>query len=452
MKPLSAPDSLFLIIERRNQPMHVGGLLLLRPPKDAGPDFLAGIVERTKAATTAYPPFNQRLVRHMGLWFWEEDDHFDIEQHVHHVALPKPGRIRELLALVSKLHSALMDRAKPLWEMFVIEGVEDGRAALYFKLHHAMADGVAGMRLLAKVASTDPNDRNLQPIWAMPPTEIKGPKPHERLLPALTAAAREQAKAIPRVAKEVYRSIREAGVDPDHVSVFQAPQSILNQAVSGSRRFAAQSWPLERIRAAAQLHGVTLNDIVLGMCSAALRTYLLDLNALPDRPLIAMVPVSLRRDDSDSGNQVAMVLANLATDLADPVDRLHAIVRSMKLSKNRFANMTPLEIIEYVSTTMLVSGMNIATGLLPKVQAFNVIISNVPGPREQLYFNGAAVEGVYPVSIVLDGQALNMTLQSYADKLEFGLIACSRTLPRMQRLLQYLEDGLTELERALPLT
>lgn len=452
MKPLSAPDSLFLLIERRNQPMHVGGLILIRPPEGAGPEYLAGVLERTRAATRAYPPFNQRLVRKMGLWFWEEDDQFDLDQHVHHVALPQPGRIRELLALVSKLHSALMDRAKPLWEMFIIEGVEDGRIALYFKIHHSMVDGVAGMRLLQKVMSTDATDLDLTPIWAVPPATEKGPKRHENLMLALGAAVREQAKAIPHVASEVWRSIREAGVDPDHVSVFQAPQSILNQAVSGSRRFAAQSWSLERIRAAAQVHGVTLNDIVLGMCSTALRNYLRELDALPAKPLIAMVPVSLRKDDSESGNQVAMVLANLATDIADPVDRLHAIVRSMKLSKNRFANMTSLEILEYVSTTMMVSGMNIATGLLPKHQAFNVIISNVPGPREKLYFNGAAVEGVYPVSIVLDGQALNMTLQSYVDKVEFGLIACSRTLPRMQRLLQHLEDGLTELERALPLT
>lgn len=451
MKPLSAPDSLFLLIERRNQPMHVGGMILIRPPEGSGPEYLAGIVERTRAATKAYPPFNQRLVNKMGLWFWEEDDQFDLDQHVHHVALPKPGRIRELLTLVSKLHSALMDRAKPLWEMFIIEGVEDGRVALYFKIHHSMVDGVAGMRLLQKVMSTDPNDHNLTPIWAVPPAAEKGPKRQESLMPALAAAVREQAKAIPHVASEVWRSIREAGIDPDHVSVFQAPQSILNQAISGSRRFAAQSWSLDRIRAAAQLHGVTLNDVVLGMCSAALRTYLLELNALPAKPLIAMVPVSLRRDDSESGNQVAMVLSTLATDMADPVDRLHAIVRSMKLSKNRFANMTQLEILEYVSTTMMVSGMNIATGLLPKHQAFNVIISNVPGPRQKLFFNGAAVEGVYPVSIVLDGQALNITLQSYVDKVEFGLIACSRTLPRMQRLLQYLEDGLTELERALPL-
>jgi diacylglycerol O-acyltransferase len=447
MQLLAPTDSMFLLIERRNQPMHVGGLILIRPPKGE-PDFLQGVIERARAATVAYPPFNKRLVKRMGLWFWEEDKDFDIEMHVHHVALPHPGRIRELLALVSKLHGALMDRAKPLWEMFLIEGVEDGRAALYFKLHHAMADGVAGARLMQKAFTEDPTLRNSTPIWARPP-EKREAKAGQSPLDAAVDMARAQLNALPKVAAEVLRAIRDVQDDPDQVSVFQAPQTMFNQEISGSRRFAAQSWSLERIKAAAQKHGVTLNDLVLAMCSTALRRYLIEHDALPERPLIAMVPVSLRKDESDSGNQVALVLGNLATDIDDPGERLAAIARSMQNSKKRYADMTPLEIIDYVSTTMSLSGLNIATGLLPKVQAFNVIISNVPGPRKTLYYDGAKAEGVYPVSIVLDGQAVNITLESYDGKLEFGIIACSRTVPRVQRLLQYLEDGLVELEREL---
>jgi diacylglycerol O-acyltransferase len=154
----------------------------------------------------------------------------------------------------------------------------------------------------------------------------------------------------------------------------------------------------------------------------------------------------MRRDDSDSGNQVAMVLANLATDVADPRKRIDAIVGSMKHSKERFERMSQLEIMNYLAVVMAPGGINMATGLAPQWQAFNVVVSNVPGPRKTLYFNGARLDGTYPVSIVLDGQALNITLTSYVDNMEIGLIACRRTLPHMQKLLQYLEDALVELE------
>ncbi|MGH8481462.1 MAG: WS/DGAT domain-containing protein [Nevskiaceae bacterium] len=200
------------------------------------------------------------------------------------------------------------------------------------------------------------------------------------------------------------------------------------------------------MRAAGKALGATVNDVTLGMCASALRRYLLDLDALPDKPLVAMVPVSTRKDDSDAGNQVAMVLASLATHIGDPGDRFTAILRSMKAAKDRLARMSQLEMMNYLAVVMAPSGLNMATGLAPTWQAFNVTISNVPGPKKTLYFNGARMEGTYPVSIVLDGQALNITLTSYGDDMEVGLVACRRTLPHMQKLLQYLEDGLAELE------
>jgi diacylglycerol O-acyltransferase / wax synthase len=200
------------------------------------------------------------------------------------------------------------------------------------------------------------------------------------------------------------------------------------------------------MRAAGKALDATVNDVTLAMCASALRRYLLDLEALPEKPLIAMVPVSMRKDDSDSGNQVAMVLANLATDLDDPRERLEAIIRSMKSSKERFSRMSQLEIMNYLAVVMAPSSINMATGIAPTWQAFNITISNVPGPKKRLYFNGARLDGTYPVSIVLDGQALNITLTSYGEDMEVGLVACRRTLPHMQRLLQYLEEGLEELE------
>ena len=184
------------------------------------------------------------------------------------------------------------------------------------------------------------------------------------------------------------------------------------------------------------------------MCWHALREYLISQNALPDRPLIAMVPMSLRKDDSAGGNQIAMILANLGTHICDPANRLRVVQASVREAKKRFSQMSPEEILNFTALSMAPTGLNLLTGLAPKWRAFNVIISNVPGPREPLYWNGARLEGMYPVSIVLDRIALNMTLTSYRGQIEFGLIACRRTLPSMQRLLDYLEQSIRELEIA----
>ncbi len=450
MKPLSPQDQMFLLLERRNQPMHVGGLQLARPPKDAGPDYTQKLAESIRSHVTAHPPFNLRLERKLGAPFWVEDEEFDIEAHFRHLSLPSPGRIRELLALVSQLHSSHLDRAKPLWEFYLIDGLEDGRIAIYSKIHHALVDGIAAMRMMIRGTSDSPNAVTI-PIWAMPPRkrEVDEDRSGGGFWSGVGEAGQilaAQAKTLPTVTRELYRSIRAARSNPDYVSVFQAPKSILNQRITGSRRFAAQSWSLERIRAAGKRHDATLNDMVLAMCGSALRRYLIELGELPDKPLTSMVPMSLRRDDSDSGNQVAMILANLYTTIDDPVERLQAIQRSVQTSKDRFGKMSQAEIVNYMAATMAPFSLNYATGAAPRWQAFNVTISNVPGPKEKRYWNGAELEGMYPVSIVIDGQALNITLNSYADKLEFGLIACRRRLPHMQRLLDYLEQGLAELE------
>jgi diacylglycerol O-acyltransferase len=451
MKPVNAIDSGFLWLEKTNQPMHVGGMQLYTPPADADETFGAKMVEKMRSHKTLYAPFNKRLTRKLGVWFWEDENDFDPEYHVRHLALPKPGRIRELLALVSQLHSNLIDRNRPLWEMYVIDGIEDGRIAIYVKIHHALVDGVAAMRLLQKSLSEDPQERDMVPVWAMPPSKKRSAKKAEPLdgLTALADVLNQQARSLPRVTQEVVRSIRASlSNDPDYVSAFQAPKTLFNTRVTGSRRFAAQDWDLERIKAAGKRHNATLNDVVLAMCASAMRQYLLEQDALPDKPLIGMVPVSLREDDSISGNQVGLLLANLATDEADPIKRLKKIKSSMQHMKERFATMTQTEIMNYVATVLAVNGANMAAGIAPEWQAFNITISNVPGPKKALYYYGAKLEGTYPVSIVLDGQALNITLNSYNGQLEFGVIACRRTVPHMQNILRYLEDGLRELENS----
>ena len=235
---------------------------------------------------------------------------------------------------------------------------------------------------------------------------------------------------------------------------FGAPRTIFNVPIGGARRCAAQSWPIERVMAIKSAAGVTVNDVVLAMCGGALRAYLIEQNALPDKPLIAMVPVSLRTDPSSTGgNQVGAVLVSLATDLADASQRLGAVSASMRTNKEVFAQLPKLQ-------RMALSAFNLSPLLLSAISPslgaaappFNLVISNIPGSREPLYWNGSRLDGNYPFSIALDGQAVNITLSNNADNLDFGLVGCRRSVPSLQRLLGHLEASLAELERAVGTT
>ncbi|MFU8927231.1 WS/DGAT/MGAT family O-acyltransferase [Acinetobacter puyangensis] len=444
MRPLNPIDFIFLSLEKRQQPMHVGGLFLFKIPDDAAPNFLQDLVQDIRQSKAIpVPPFNQVL---NGL-FWDVDEEFDLDHHFRHISLPAPGRIRELLTYISQEHSALIDRAKPLWTCHIIEGIEGNRFAMYFKIHHAMVDGVAGMRLIEKSLAHAPNE-TIVPPWCVRNNKLKRPETKPiSVVKTLFKLAKTQLQSTPIVLRELTQAItKELGKHPDYVSTFQAPASILNQRVSSSRRFAAQSFELQRFRNIATNLHTTLNDVVLAVCAGAIRSYLLSINQLPKRPLIAMVPASIRNDDSDHGNQITMILANLATHKANPLERIAIIQRSMQHAKERFKRMTAQQILNYSALVYGPAGVNILSGLMPKHQAFNLVISNVPGPTEPLYWNGAQLDALYPASIVLDGQALNITMTSYLDKLEVGLTACRQAMPRMQSLLALLEEEIQTFE------
>jgi diacylglycerol O-acyltransferase len=233
-----------------------------------------------------------------------------------------------------------------------------------------------------------------------------------------------------------------------------APRTIFNQKITGSRRFAAQRWPIERLRTIGQATGTTINDVVLAMCSGAVRSYLLELDALPDAPLVAMVPVGLKAKESaiastEGGNAIGAVMCRLGTDLADPADRLESIHRSMLDGKQALSSMTSTQIL---AMSALGQAPAIVAPLL-RMQGivrppYNLIISNVPGPRTTHYWNGARLTGNYPLSIPIDGMALNITCTSYDGDVDFGLIGCRRTVPHLQRLLVHLDDELEALEKA----
>ena len=350
---------------------------------------------------------------------------------------------------VSQEHSSLIDRAKPLWSCHIIEGIEGNRFAMYFKIHHAMVDGIAAMRLINKSLSSDPQAKRIVPPWCVEGSRGKRQgAPKASRIKNIMGGIKEQLQATPRVVTELSKTVfQDMGRNPDYVSSFQAPSSILNQRVSSSRRFAAQSFDLDRFRHISKALSVTINDVVLAVCSGALREYLISQQALPKKPLIAMVPASIRDDDSAVSNRITMILANLATHKEDPLERLNLIRRSVQNAKQRFKRMTASEILNYSAFVYGPAGLNILSGAMPKRQAFNIVISNVPGPTEPLYWNGAKLDALYPVSIVLDGQALNITMTSYLDKLEVGLTGCRHALPKMQTLLTHLEDEIQRFEK-----
>ena len=445
MRPLHPIDFIFLSLEKRQQPMHVGGLFLFQIPDNAPETFIQDLVADIRnSKSIPVPPFNNKL----NGFFWDEDEEFDLDHHFRHIALPHPGRIRELLTYISQEHSSLIDRAKPLWTCHIIEGIEGNRFAMYFKIHHAMVDGIAGMRLVEKSLSQDPNAKSIVPPWCVEGPRAKRLKePNVSRFKKIMNGVMGQLESTPRVMYELSQTVmKDMGRNPDYVSSFQAPSSILNQRVSSSRRFAAQSFEFDRLRHISKSLGVTINDIVLAICSGALREYLLSQDALPKKPLIAMVPASVRDDDSSMSNRITMILANLGTHKEDPLERLAIVRRSVQNAKEKFKRMNSNQILNYSAFVYSAAGLNIASGLLPKRQAFNLVISNVPGPREPLYWNGARLDALYPASIILDGQALNITMTSYLDKLEVGLTACRNALPKMQNLLTHLEEEIQRFE------
>ncbi|MGP4713766.1 MULTISPECIES: WS/DGAT/MGAT family O-acyltransferase [unclassified Psychrobacter] len=452
MRLMTAVDQLFLLLESRRQPMHVGGLFLFELPEDeqdSDSDFVYNLVQQMQTSTVPPSfPFNQVLEN---LLFWKEDDEFDVEHHFRHVALPSPGRVRELLMYVSKEHSRLLDRAMPLWECHVIEGIlpesegQPGRFALYIKIHHSLVDGIAAMRIVQKTLSQSPNDPVSLPIWSM----VTRSNDKDKLIsevPSTRRIIKEQLSTIKPVFTELMDNFKHSG-DEDYVGTFDAPKSILNQRISASRRIAAQSYDIRRFETIAEQFDISVNDVVLAVCSGALRRYLLDLKALPKKPLIAFVPMSLRGDESASGNQISFLMANLGTHLEDPAKRLQLIHDSMNSGKRRFRRMNKAQVINYSAIAYAWQGLNTLTGLFPKKQAFNLIISNVPGSKKELYWNGALLKALYPASILVNGQALNITLASYLDRIEFCITACSKRLPHVQDMLTLIEEELTILEQ-----
>lgn len=456
MKRLSLIDDSFLRIESRRQPFHIGMLMLFEPPAGAQKDFVAQLVARLRQSTRATPPFNQRLVWRRGLHYWAEDEDFDLGHHFVHTSLPKPGRIRELLALVSRVHGGHLDRDYPLWRMYLIEGLEDGRFALYLKIHHSVVDGVSAVQSLTEMMAPSAEESMDRP----PPWEAIRTKTDARqvpvssaaanVVPALYSMARERLRMVTPLVRELRATFEDFRHKNPHLALAgQAPRTLLNKKVSATRRIAAQSYSMPRIKAVAKAFDASSNDVILAMCGSALRAYLKGLGELPDRSLVGAVPVSVRTADNESANQVSFTLVTLATDIENPTERLHAIRDGMRYNKERMRRLSPGQLQAYAALSLLPGAAGMLLGLARDRALGSLCISHVPGPRTDLYWQGARLTGLYPASLVTDGGTLNITIVSRHDFVDFGLVACRKSVPQVQRLLDYLEDALKELENAM---
>jgi diacylglycerol O-acyltransferase len=457
-------DSGFLYLEAPETPMHVAGLSLFEFPERVNQrKFMAQLGEGYRSTNELRKPFAHRVSRGLlgrfGPLYWEHDPDIDLDYHVRHSALPRPGRYRELFTLVSQLHSTLLDRSRPLWEAHLIEGLQDRQFAVYTKLHHATVDGVGGTRLTEGSCSPDPDaTTELSPLSIEAHEKFKAQHGHASVAD-LEPSEFELKTIVEFLRAQFDTSAHAFGVIKDYAVTWlglgnglavpwrHVPHTMINTKVSSARRFVAQSWSIDRVRAVSKAANVTINDVVLAMCSGALRRYLEEQGELPEHSLRALVPVSVREeDDFDSPVAISYIVADLGTRYEDPIDRLDTIVESTQAGKEMLGELTSREAGLYA--TLVQTPLFVATmmGVADRFPPVSTVISNVPGPREQLYCNGAPLIGTYPVSAVFHGFALNITFVSYNQNLDFGIIACRRTVPRMQRLIDYLEQSLAELE------
>lgn len=462
MRPLSALDALFLHLETPATPMHVGAAHLLERPRAcrSGDDYLLRVRRHVARRLHLSPVFTRRLET-MPLAFanpvWVRADDIDLEHHVVLVRLPKPGTHAQFEATVARLHAQPLDRARPLWRFHVIDGLADGGLGFYTKIHHATLDGAAGVALAHALLDVTPAPRAVAPARRRPRDQPGLVAMVGTALKASSAQSFNLVRQLPALARVAARlAVGSTGFARQFAF---GPRTPFNHVIEAGRSFATASLPLVDVRRIAGAQDATLNDVVLAIISGALRRYLAARGGVPQRSLVAALPVSLREAGNVEATTLAtMTLASLATTIADPLERLLAIQASTASAKavtRALKGVIPTDFPSLGLPWLLTAaaGLYGRTSLADRLPPLaNLVVSNVPGPEMPLYLAGARLKTYWPLSIVEHGLGLNITLQSYAGSLDFGIVAARAGMPDARPLARGLHAALEELLSALPST
>ena len=458
MRRMSGIDAAFLYGETPAWHMHVSAVLIADAASVPGGFSVERLKRQTAARLHLAPQFRWRLVEvPLGLDRpgWIEDPDFDIDAHVRRIGVPSPGGPEQLGNLIGDLVSIKLDRRKPLWEFWVIEGLEGGKVAILAKIHHAIIDGVSGSEMATVLMDLEADPPPIEP--PLEPRAIEPvPNPFELAARGVGHTLLTPYRAVRFAEQTVRQGLKFIGFqqrDNTPPIPFQAPRTSFNAELTANRRFAYHTVPLDDVRAIKNAFGVKVNDVVLAICSGTLRRYLESRDERPETPLIAQVPVSLRTDDdkSDVGTKVGAMFASLATEIDDPAERLMAIHDSTQSAKEMqralaadrimgISETAPPAMISLAARMYTLAGLD---SLTPPIM--NLIISNVPGPPFPIYCAGAKLEAIYPMGPLLYGTGVNVTVFSYIDKIDFGFMVCRDLVPDPWFLAEGVQAALDEL-------